>query len=227
MIVRKYKAKVESIKSEIEGVYTLTFSSMGRKFKYSPGQFLHLAIDEEYDGVGQWPESRCFSMQTNPDEETIKISYSVKGSFTQQMEQILKEGSEVWLKLAYGDLFDQPHSKVNTVFIAGGTGVTPFLSLFTHTSFNDYVNPKIYLGFRTHSQDVYSDELNDIKNNSIVLKKFIENVNGIIDIQEILNENGVDSSYFISGPPTMIKSFKSFLITNNVSEENVLTDDWE
>lgn len=227
MIVRKYKARVDSIKSEIKGVYTITFSSMGRKFKYSPGQFLHLAIDENYDGIGQWPDSRCFSMQSNPDEETINISYSVKGDFTQQMEKLLKVGSEVWLKLAYGDLFDQPHNKHNTVFIAGGTGVTPFLSLFTHSSFNEYVNPKIYLGFRTVNQDVYTEELSDIKNNSIVLKKFIEDIDGIINIQEILNENGVDSSYFISGPPAMIKSFKSFLITNNVAEENVLTDDWE
>ena len=88
----------------------MEFKSLGR-YKYYPGQFLHLAIDHEYDGSGQWPESRCFSMQSNPDEKTIKITYAVKGRFTKQMEEKLKIGSEVWLKLPYGDLFTQPHKK--------------------------------------------------------------------------------------------------------------------
>jgi NAD(P)H-flavin reductase len=227
MLAKKYKSVIKSITHPIEGIYTLEFAPLGRSYKYLPGQFLHLAIDNEYDGIGQWPDSRCFSMQSNPDEETIKISYSIKGEFTKQMEQLLKVGSEVWLKLPYGDLFQQAHSKEKTVFIAGGTGLTPFLSLFTHESFNEYIQPKIYLGFRSKSQDVYEDELKRIKNNSIVIHKYIEDINGIIDIQAILNENGIDASYFISGPPAMIKSFKSFLIDRNVAESNVLTDDWE
>ena len=52
MIIKKYKARIESIESVIEGVYTLTFSSSERKFRYSPGQFLHIAVDAEYDGSG-------------------------------------------------------------------------------------------------------------------------------------------------------------------------------
>ena len=88
----------------------------------------------------------CFSMQSDPAEDVIRITYAVKGNFTQEMEKTLAVGREVWLKLPFGELFTQPHNKTNTVFIAGGTGVTPFLSLFTHESFRDYADPKIYLG---------------------------------------------------------------------------------
>jgi len=132
MLAKKYKSELINILNPFEGIYTLEFESLNGKYKYHPGQFLHIALDEEYDGSGQWPDSRCFSMQSNPNEETIKITYAVKGEFTRQMEQQLKVGTEVWLKLPYGDLFTQPHNKTNTVFIAGGTGITPFLSLFTH-----------------------------------------------------------------------------------------------
>lgn len=242
MLAKKYRSQLKSIINPFEGIYTLEFESLDRPYKYAPGQFLHIALDEDYDGSSQWPDSRCFSMQSNPNEETIRITYAVKGEFTKEMEQNLKVGSEVWLKLPYGDLFQQNHSKENTVFIAGGTGITPFLSLFTHESFNEYLNPKIYLGFRTKDHHIYHDELNRMNqirviqknscnseecNSSSFLQLYNEDEIGVIDIYQIFNDNGIDSNYFISGPPSMIKAFKQTLINKGVSASNVLTDDWE
>ena len=54
-IVKKYPARVLSVSNNIQGVYTLEIESLGKPFKYEPGQFLHLALDE-YDPTGQWPE---------------------------------------------------------------------------------------------------------------------------------------------------------------------------
>lgn len=242
MLAKKYKSKIVSILSPLKGIYTLEFKSLGSRYKYTPGQFLHIALEEEYDGIGHWPNSRCFSIQSNPKEDTIRITYAVKGDFTKQMEKNLKVGYEVWLKLPYGDLFSQPHNKENTVFIAGGTGITPFLSLFSHESFNEYINPKIYLGFRSKEYNIYENELNRMqvirenRNNSCnsyecnsnkFVKSFYEDKDGIIDIKNIFKENGATSNYFISGPPAMMKAFKQLLLSKNVPEENLLTDDWE
>lgn len=225
MLTKKYHSKVFSINNPFNSIYTLEFESLVGKFKYNPGQFLHLAIDSDYDGSTQWPDSRCFSMQSNPNEDTIKITYSVKGQFTKLMEQNLKIGEEVWLKLPYGDLFTQPHNKSNTVFIAGGTGITPFLSLFTHESFKKYVKPKIYLGFRSKSYNIYTNELKRVKYCNP--KIYFEDIDGLIDIHLIFSENDIHSNYFISGPPAMIKSFKQTLITKGVPAIQILTDDWE
>lgn len=227
MLQKKYKSTVVSINNSFEGIYTIEFAPERGKFKYLPGQFLHIALDEDYDGSSQWPDSRCFSMQSNPGEETIRITYAVKGEFTRQMEEQLSVGSEVWLKLPYGDLFTQPHHKTNTVFIAGGTGITPFLSLFTHESFNEYINPRIYLGFRSKDHHIYHDELEHSCNPQKFVKSFIQESDGIIDIDLIYKENGIHSNYFISGPPAMIKTFKQALIGKGVPVSNVLTDDWE
>ena len=227
MLAKKYKSELISINNPFEGIYTLEFKSLNGRYKYYPGQFLHIAIDTDYDGVGQWPESRCFSMQSNPDDKTIKITYAVKGKFTQQMEHQLRLGSEIWLKLPYGDLFTQPHNKTNTVFISGGTGITPFLSIFTHESFSEYTNPHIYLGFRKKEFNIYQNELARSCNSSIFVKTFYENIDGIIDIQSIFAANHNKTDYFISGPPMMIKSFKQALIQNGVPTNQILTDDWE
>jgi ferredoxin-NADP reductase len=227
---KKYRSEIVSIVNPIFGVYTVEFKSLNGRYKYHPGQFLHLAIDVEYDGSTQWPESRCFSMQSNPEEETIKITYSVKGSFTKQMEETLKVGSEVWLKLPYGDIFQQYHNKEKTVFIAGGTGITPFLSLFTHESFNEYINPKIYLGFRSKEFNIYSTELNSLRlranSEQFCITYFYQDIEGVIDIEKIFLENKIQSNYFISGPPAMIKTFKQTLIDKGVPVGNVLIDEW-
>jgi ferredoxin-NADP reductase len=225
MLVKKFKSKLIALSNPFKDIYTLEFKSLSTRYKYYPGQFLHIALDPDYDGSGQWPESRCFSMQSNPNEEFIKISYAVKGKFTSRMEQQLRIGSEVWLKMPFGDLFIKSHNKTNTVFIAGGTGITPYLSLFTHESFKEYTNPRIYLGFKSIGYNLYEKELNFANELNPVI--FYEDINGIIDISLIFSENGIKCDYFLSGPPEMIKKFKNELSIKGVPGSQIITDDWE
>jgi ferredoxin-NADP reductase len=187
-----------------------------------------LALDE-YDLSGAWPESRCFSIQTSPDEENIKITYAVKGRFTQRMEQELSVGKFVWLKLPFGDLFTQEQSKENVVFIAGGTGITPFLSLFTDKSFSEYRNPALYLGFRNRDLCFYQKDLEKAKriNSELKIIVFYQDTDGIIDIEQIYSSHSDAGAFFISGPPVMIKNFKQYLLGKGVGENRVKTDDWE
>lgn len=227
MLTKKYKSKVFSLKNYFEGIYTVEFAPDLGKYKYLPGQFLHVALDDEYDGIGQWPESRCFSMQSAPGQKTIKITYAVKGDFTKKMEANLKVGAQVWLKLPYGDLFQQIHNTEKTIFIAGGTGITPYLSLINHDSFKNYENPKLYLGFKSKAYNIYQHELSNSCNKELAMFSTYEDTEGRLNINNIFNENGINASYFISGPPSMIKVFKQKLIIQGVSESNILTDDWE
>jgi len=223
MLAKKYLSEVVSVKNEIDGIFTLEFKSLGRKFKYSPGQFLHLAIDVDYDGSGQWPDSRCFSMHSNPEEENIRITYSVKGSFTKQMSELIGIGTKVWLKLPYGELFTNYHDKDKSIFIAGGTGITPFLSLFNHSSFNKYENPKIYIGFKSTEYNFYSNDLLKVKDFITIV---YEDNEGHININEVCGSNSKDAFYFLSGPQEMIEYFSKEIVENGIPAENIITDEW-
>jgi ferredoxin-NADP reductase len=227
-VVRKYKCEVVSVEKQAENIFTAEFCSLDGKFRYLPGQFLHLALDE-YDPSEAWPDSRCFSIQTSPVEKNLKITYSVKGTFTVAMAETLKPGKQVWLKLPYGELFAKDHSKENTVFISGGTGITPFLSLFTDPSFAEYKNPKLYAGFRTKSLDIYGKELEIALGfcPALIAKKYYDDRDGKINIEKVFSENGTGSDYFISGPPAMIKTFSEYLKNKGVPESGILSDDWE
>jgi nitric oxide dioxygenase len=228
-MVKKYRSEIVKIENPIEGVYTLTLQPETGKFRFSPGQFLHIAIDKDYDGFSQWPDSRCFSVQTTPAEDQLKITYSVKGSFTTQMAEVLKEGGGVWVKLPYGDLFDQPHNKEKTVFISGGTGITPYLSLFTDKAFIDYQSPVLYAGFRNEGLNLYKDEIGKAQtiNPALSVHFIYQDIDGILNIEKIYQENGTKATYFVSGPPQMINTFKNKLMELGVAEQNILTDDWE
>jgi predicted ferric reductase len=227
-IVKKYPAEVVKVVNYIEGIYTVEFRSLTKPFRYEPGQFLHLALDA-FDPAGQWPDSRCFSMQSSPDEVLIRITFAIKGSFTKQMEASLKPGIEVTLKLPYGDLFTQQHSKANNIFIAGGTGITPFLSLFTHSSFTFYDRPVLYAGFRNQLMNLYAKDLSKAQeiNPGFEWHPVYENTDGKLDIKHIFNQSKTGTTFFISGPPMMIKSFKDYLMQAGMDQRNVLTDDWE
>ena len=227
-IPKKYPAEVIEIESPLEGIFTVKLKSLKGRFKYLPGQFLHLALDE-YDPTMPWPESRCFSIQTSPTEEFLKITFSVKGTFTQRMAKELVYRKQVTLKLPYGNLFTQTHNHENTVFIAGGTGITAFLSLFTDPVFKAYENPILYAGFRSSSFNIYKDQLKlalDINSgfNPVLV---YEDRQGMLNIKSISKNRNPDTSYFISGPPLMIKIFKEFLLANGIYMNNINTYDWE
>jgi len=228
MIVKKYKSEVVSVENPVADIRTVTLRPLEKTYKYNPGQFLHLALDE-YDPSRPWPESRCFSMQSSPDQETIKITFAAKGKFTARMAAELVPGKVIRVKLPYGDLFSTEHDTRKSVFVAGGTGITPFLSLFTSGVFSAYQEPRLYFGVRSASHNLYADDLEKARgvNPSFQFTLLNEEKDGRLDIKKILAENGPAAVYFISGPPAMIKNFKLCLAENAVPAGNIKTDDWE
>ena len=226
-VITKYLVSVVKIENSLPDLYSVYFQSE-KKFKYSPGQFLHLALDD-YDPSGPWPDSRCFSIQTNQSMDFLAISYAVKGDYTKRMSVELKVGKKIWLKLPYGDLFHRKHSLKNNIFIAGGTGITPFLSLFTEDSFSLYKKPVLYFGIRNNKYNIFNSELLKASslNDGFVQNIINESIRGKLDIKKIYVDCGNNATYFISGPPGMIGSFRKYLIFQNVQESRIITDDWE
>ena len=227
-VVKKYKAVIVSFSNPFDNIFTLELKPQNGAFKFLPGQFLHLALDD-YDPSTNWPESRCFSIQSASIEPTLKITFAANGKFTKRMSNELKVERTLDIKMPYGELFQQEHSKEDLVFIAGGTGITPFLSLFNDPIFANYKNPKAWFGLKSESYNIYKDQIlkaNQI-NRTLEVRTIYQDIEGILNIEEILKSNGIEKTYFISGPQAMIKSFRSFLFENSVSQDNIKTDDWE
>ena len=227
-LVKKYSVIVKEIEHPLPNIYVVVFESQNGIFRYKPGQFLHLTLDE-YDPSRQWPESRCFSIQTSPQQEYLKITYSVKGDYTKRIAQELTVGKNVWIKMPYGELFSTLSPKTHCVFIAGGTGVTPYLSLFSSEQFRSFESPVLYFGAHSEQYNIYKKEFEQACrfNPSFKIISKYEDIAGLLNIDHILQQNSLQSVYYLSGPPKMIKSFKIFLASKNVPRSNIKTDEWE
>ena len=238
-VIKKIEVEMAKIEKYNDSVCTLTMKPFSKLPEFYPGQFLHLTLDP-YIPSSQWPESRVFSIQSSPTRnDEIKITYAVKGKFTRRMFDSLRKGDRTWIKLPYGN-FAIRENKFKKILIAGGTGITPFLSYLTKEVDNPS-NSQIHLfyGVRNEKYIIFTNELDEYNErlNNYSLTMFSEEINNVeynfeegrLNIDRILqlSSGAQEKEYYISGPPQMIQKFISQLTERKVSRENIFIDAWE
>lgn len=239
---RKTKAQITEIIEFQDNVRLFRIKPEKRvKNKYRAGQFLHLTL-EEYDPSFNWPESRVFSIATSPGRaDELEIIVSRQGWYTGRMFDELKQGSEVWLKLPFGEFnFNDTTGKSN-VLIAGGTGISPFIS-FLQQAIDDKEQPEIelYYGIRTDDIIIINELLSECKSKLAHFNDhlYIEQPQNLTDfsytkgrlpVKQIVAQHAANknAAFYISGPQAMIKSFESELKVQNVPSNNIFYDEWE
>lgn len=247
---RKIRCVVGAITNHGGGVYTVDLAPAGAAPSFRPGQFLHLTVDD-YDPSGFWPESRVFSIASSPrDRNRIRICYSVKGRYTTKMEQTLKVGGEVWIKMPYGDFVIDETS--GAVLIAGGTGISAF------TAFLEALTPQgsqpvtLVYGARMPGlflfQEMILAQLAAVpKFNAVFFTETPDEafarrlavppraprcLTGRISLDAVLSPlssvlSPLSSVFYLSGPPVMLKTLTAGLLARGISPEQIRTDAWE
>lgn len=223
----KVLARVEEIITFSEGIYVLRLQVPKRVTRFKAGQFLHLTLEAFDPSEGYWPESRVFSIASKPGDDFLEVVYSVKGSYTRKMEAVLKEGMQVWLKLPYGDYIVEKHitEGQHAVFIAGGTGISPFVPYLYQLQEQGVKHPlSIYYGIRDQEHYLYKTLLEEMA--PLVEVKITEGMFGIEGISREISK--LDNAVcFISGPPAMIQAFQQQLGECGFPLESIIIDAWE
>jgi ferredoxin-NADP reductase len=239
-VAQRLSCEVERIVPHGERVYTLTLRPHRAAPRFRAGQFLHLALDR-YDPAAFWPDSRVFSIASSPLERgQLQITYAVHGKFTARMEQELVEGRNVWIKMPYGD-FVIPEGSA-AVLLAGGTGVTAF------TAFLDTLTPAsppvtLAYGARAESLLIYRELVERCagKAPALDVSYFVESgggpavsgarapMAGRVSIAAVWPRipRPSESSYYISGPPAMLRGLSAELRARGISPEAMHVDAWE
>ena len=230
----KIKVTVEEVVKHAGSAVSYRFIPQGRVPKFHAGQFLHLALDE-YHADSQWPESRVFSIASSPSERAseLAVTISVKGRFTERIFNTLENGSECWLKLPYGE-FLFPSDR-HLVLIAGGVGITPYLSLLGQM-LEEHSAQAVSLcyGVRSAEHYLFGDllsrcgaELPNFAKTVYCEDGSVPGKKGILDIDAIRAAAPAGSLFYLSGPPAMISAFKNRLRDLGVERECIRVDDWE
>ncbi len=238
----RIQCEVASVIHHDYKVSTVTLKPMRCLPNFKPGQFLHLALDPYDPTIGFWPESRVFSIASTPFDPEITISYVVKGAFTKRMREELIVGKEVWVRLPYGHFNVAASPNEDIILVAGGTGITPFISFIS----NEIHSPsglflKLVYGVRRPEVFLFNDILVKAMSNlnRFKLFAFCENdcyknmqftaSEGSLSLDKIwlVADDPKKATFFLSGPIAMINSFKTGLLDKGVESEKIRIDEWE
>jgi ferredoxin-NADP reductase len=236
-VPRKLRCEVSRVIDHGEQVYSVFLSPEKRLPHFLPGQFLHLALDP-YDPSSFWPESRVFSIASSPsDQQDLCITYAVKGEFTARLEKELVGGKEVWVKLPYGEFIINNNSDV--VLFAGGTGMTAFSAYIDQLENNQENSISLFYGALNFDLLIYKAMIDQKVEMCPKLNAWYyfedghsqgdREIKGTLSVSSAFGYliKPLEKEYYLSGPPGMLKSLQSDLLSNSIPGERIKIDAWE
>jgi len=219
---------VSEIIKESNNIITIRFKPInGKVFDYQPGQFLYTRIKNNEIPQDEHP----FTISSSPLQKGyVSITAKQLGDFTGKLDSA-KVGDSAYIDGAFGafSYLKRPANK-KICFIAGGIGITPFLSMLRYMNAVNQDNKVILLwGARDLSEVICKNELEEY---SARLKNFqfipvLSNDNtytgekGFIGTELITKyvADFKDYDFYICGPPIMldiqIKNLKSLGVSKN------------
>ena len=211
--IKKFKYKVKNIKQLNESVLEIEMEAFDLKMIFNPGQFAFFKFIG--DQVGS--ESHPFSISSSILEDNIKITVKNLGDYTSTLLN-LKIGDTVLIDGPYGNFSYKKIQNKKQIWIAGGIGITPFLSMAK--SIEDEYDVDLYYSVKENKEGVYMNELQEISQKSPNFKfnLWSASLNGFLNAGVVANlSKGLDSKdIFLCGPPVFMESLKNQFLTLGV-----------
>jgi len=153
------------------------------------------------------------------------------------MEKEIVAGRDVWVKMPYGEFFvkaDRP-----TVLLAGGTGITAFTAFLDDLVDSPRHPVTVFYGARQRVLLIYRSLVDRCAQNLNGFQAFytLESLEqnapnelpGQISIATVWQRvpDPMNSSFYISGPPEMLKGLAVQLRDMGVQGQSIFTDAWE
>lgn len=225
--------EVSEVVQEAHDTWTLVLKPVGQDvaFSYLPGQFHFITLHR----AGRPPEEHPFSISSSPgDPRVLASTIKESGDFTQTIKDT-QPGDRALVRGPYGrfsHLLMPPAERL--VFVAGGVGITPFISMLRYMRDTGDWRPTVLLYANKTQQDIlFRAELHAIADQSrghvqvIHILSRPDNVwpgeRGRLDV-ECLRKYASPvkmNRFFVCGPPPMIQSVVSLLADAGVDSESI------
>ena len=224
---------VTDVIKENDTVWTIKMQPTKRQLKkYLPGQFAFFSFKSEKQKFQEHP----FTISSSPDDNYLSITVKELGDFTKTVAQ-LNVNDPVLVEGPFGRLSYIVHpDELETVFIVGGIGITPIISMLKYMSAHD-PNRKVLLiwGMNTMADQVAKETFKEIaaKMKNLIIAPVIskddtyDGEKGFIDqamIQKLVDKASIDQSvvgYYICGPSILMDHIREDLLAIGVNQKRV------
>ncbi len=238
-MVKVYEHEVEllEIVTETPETKTFRFDLKGKDFPFRPGQFVMLTA--EIPGRGS--VARPLSIASSPLETGImdltvkKFPDGVMSSFLCDHAKI---GDIYKIKGPYG-VFTLDESAKHLVFIAAGSGIAPFRSMWRYISEKGLdIDVTLIFSSKTHDYIIFRKELENLNNNGNV--KVVHTLTRNTDpkwkgyarridkgmLEEVIHDFG-NNLFYACGPPHMCESARQALLDLSVPAERIKMEKYD
>jgi predicted ferric reductase len=226
MVVRKRKYVIKDIRPLDNTLTELTFAPAGpteQPMRFIPGQFVFISLQTK-----GFTEPHPFTISSSNADENIRLSIKNLGDYTSQLGR-LKKNSKADIEGPYGRFSFSFYPGKKFIFIAGGIGITPFLSYMRSIRDNpkrySYASIDFYYCVKTESEAIFMKELSEIQQNlkNVRIMLFCSDKQGYMkgDIVRTQSKSLDDKHIFICGPPAMMLGLKKQFLSMGVSKNNL------
>jgi predicted ferric reductase len=155
----------------------------------------------------------------------LRVTVKASGDFTRVLFTDLKPGMEAVVEGAYG-MFDHKTGGGKQVWIAGGIGLTPFLSFLRDMDGNLKHDVDLYYTVRHREEALFLDEIEAAAKKNPRLKVHIRfsAVDGSLTVDEIVkNAAAPIHGYhvYLCGPLPMVQAFERKFLGLGVPAKNI------
>jgi ferredoxin-NADP reductase len=202
-------------------------------FSFTAGQSADVTLIDplETDAEGN---TRTFSIASPPFANELVFTTRMRNT---AFKRSLKEGTlttKVKISPAAGSFTLHKNLAKPAIFLAGGIGITPFLSMVQQAD-RDRLSQKLYLFYsnRRPEDAAFLDTLKALEttNSNFRLSKSKKEWKGetaLIDKEMLCRHlaNLQGPIYYIAGPPTMVTVMRTALVSAGVEENDIRTDEF-
>ncbi|MDY6836337.1 MAG: FAD-dependent oxidoreductase [Thermodesulfobacteriota bacterium] len=235
MGIKEIIAKIEHVKVETHDVKTFELKPQ-EPIAFTPGQYFLVSILSDEDLKDEW---RPMTFTSLPWDKHITFAAKRMGRITHALHE-LPVGAQLRLKGPKGESLNFDESiKEDLVFLAGGSGITPCLSIIRYVIAKDLRNKMLLLFSNKSPKDIiYREEFDRLNQEGRItvvysLSKEIpddwKGERGRIDGEMIRRhvDRPKDKLWYLCGPPPMTDQLEQDLGRIGVSKERLRMESWE
>ena len=218
--------QVREVRAVREDLAELVLRPLGKPFRYAPGQFAMLHLESK-EGWQRHP----FTISSSPDEEDVRFTIKALGDYTTRLPGLLEPGMPAVISGPHGR-FTHAKGTGHQIWVAGGVGVTPFLSWMRSLDAHPCAARVDF--FYTVADDApFEEELRAIADAQPTLRLHVvrSQVEGRLTAATLLSTSAADpleASAFMCGPGPMLEALDDGLRDLGVPSSRIFREhfDW-
>jgi len=222
--MKQHLTKIKSIQHITHDVLQIV-TAKPPQYNFTPGQATEVAINKE----GWKDKKRPFTFTCLPVDDFLQFTiktYPLHKGVTNEFLQLKKDD-----ELILHDVFGAISYKGEGLFIAGGAGVTPFISIFRDLqSKNEIGDNKLIFANKTKDDIILAQEFKSLLGDNFINilsdEKTDEYAYGQIT-ESFLNANIVciDRQFYVCGPPPMMEAVQKQLSNLGIDKNSITVEE--